>query len=172
MANFIGWSLPGIFYLFPNDRTPFWKFSSRLSWFKTWFGERISDIYDTADFRHDISSQLPFRTLLHVSKLAARNVTGATHFGSLIGDSTPSESRDNDQPPIGPLQGCVPLWRVMIGCVCLCGGFFIVIKCDRRWSLAWGIGFVFSGSFLSLDTPIATTQSNKTDNGHFITAKV
>jgi hypothetical protein len=60
--------------------------------------------------------------LLHQSNLSKRSIR---HFFStfsslpslyrLPADGTNSGKRREDQPPIGPFEGCVPLWRVDVG---------------------------------------------------------
>jgi hypothetical protein len=66
---------------------------------------------------------------------------------------TPSQSSYNDQPPIGPFEGCVPLWRVGtgFGLICLAAGLFIVaVRRENGWlALLCGL-LVLVGSFIWL----------------------
>jgi len=52
---------------------------------------------------------------LHLSRSAG-------HFSTLIGHSQTSKEGDSNQPPLGPLDGCVPLWRLVIGVIGVVGG--------------------------------------------------
>jgi hypothetical protein len=55
-------------------------------------------------------------------------------------------------PPFGPFEGCVPMWRLVVGVIGVLLGFVIAL-CDRRgrrWSLLLG-GFIFiAGSLIWL----------------------
>ena len=111
---------------------------------------RFSDINDTANFRHNVSSQLPFRTFLSVIQLFPHCPSSLAGFFSLLPNSQSSEGSNDDQPPIGPFEGCVEPWRAIFGCLCLCFGYVIVVKGDNRLSLVCGAGFVLTGTFIWL----------------------
>ena len=52
----------------------------------------------------------------------------------LPADDTESREGRKDQPPIGPFEGCVPLWRVGVGfgLICLALGLFVYgVRADR-----------------------------------------
>ena len=63
-----------------------------------------------------------------------------------------SESKDY-QPPVGPFEGCVPLWRVGVGfgLICVAFGLFIwAVRCDNGW-LMIGCWLIFvAGSLIWL----------------------
>jgi hypothetical protein len=52
---------------------------------------------------------------------------GSSRFYRLPANYTPGQSSYDNQPPIGPFEGCVPLWRVGVGLglICLAAGWFV-----------------------------------------------
>ena len=52
---------------------------------------------------------------------------GTSHLSGLVGDGQASQGRDDNQPPLGLFEGCTPLWRGFLGCICLVGGFGLVL---------------------------------------------
>jgi IS1 family transposase len=80
---------------------------------------------------------------------------GASHLSGLICDGQPGEDCDNNEPPVrgfyGPFDGCVPIWRAIVGCIGLCAGYIAIFKIEsRRWALCLGLILSGGGSFIWL----------------------
>jgi hypothetical protein len=89
---------------------------------------------------------------------------GKRHFTSLIRNSQASEGSYYYQPPIGPFEGCVPMWRAVVGCLCLCCGFLAVVKGNGGLSVIGGVGLVLGGTFVWL-TGNSNCDSAQKHNG-------
>ncbi len=70
---------------------------------------------------------------LHMPSLYTHSLSSAPHLPRLISNSKASKDSYNDQPPLGPFEGCTPAWRAVVGCFCLVGGFGIVLFSPDRW---------------------------------------
>jgi len=80
---------------------------------------------------------------------------GAGHLSGLIPDSAASQECDDNEPPVrgfyGPFDGCVPIWRAIVGCVGLCAGYIAIFKIEsRRWGLCLCLILSGGGSFVWL----------------------
>ena len=75
--------------------------------------------------------------------IAAHLLCGVGHFFGLISNSATREERYEDQPPVGlfygPLDGCVPIWRVIVGFSGLCAGYIAIFKIGHP---GWGLGLL------------------------------
>lgn len=58
---------------------------------------------------------------------------------SRLFSNVPRRDGCNDrQDPIGPLNGCIPLWRAILSGVCFLGGIYLVGECKGRLTLRLG----------------------------------
>ncbi len=75
---------------------------------------------------------------------------GTSSFDSLPADDSKSDEPYTNKPPFGPFEGCVPLWRVGIGCAYMFGGVVVMYRRNRRLVFGCGCGLPSIGSFLWL----------------------
>jgi hypothetical protein len=90
--------------------------------------------------------------LLHKLNLSKRSIrrplsalSSFPGFYRLPADDSNGGKCSQNQPPIGPFEGCVPLWRVGtgFGLICLAGGLFVwAVRRNNGW-LALFCGFLF-----------------------------
>jgi len=71
-------------------------------------------------------------------------------FVGLPRNENKGEETNNDEPPFGPFEGCVPPWRVAIGFCGMCLGVLVIIRSNRRIYFLWGALFILSGSLIWL----------------------
>src|SRR5258708_24296954 len=99
-----------------------------------------------------------FYPLTKVSFLQSSTVPhgfrGAFHLSRLIGNSEAREGSDDDKPPFGPLEGCIPLRRAGLGCICICAGFVAVLLGDGVKSVTCGFLLVLGGTVVWLGQKI------------------
>ncbi len=99
----------------------------------------------------------------------AHRLSGTLHFSGLVSNCEASEGGDDDQPPVGPLEGCVPFWRAGVGCFCMCAGLgFILFSRDAwgRWLPLSGGGILFffgTGVWLTGHYRCDSTKSQHSD---------
>ncbi len=104
--------------------------------------------------------QLPFHSVelsLHDGSLSiyrphaiSGTFNGFFGFVSLQSNKNESQSSNNNEPPFGPFEGGVPLWRVMVG---VCGMVVdaVIIICSRRKSiLIFGALLILTGTLIWL----------------------
>jgi hypothetical protein len=78
------------------------------------------------------------------------SVAAAARLKRLPADYDSGQSRDDHNPPIGLLQGCVPIWRVGtgFGLICVAIGLFFWRGRDDGWLAIGCVLIVFVGSLV------------------------
>jgi IS1 family transposase len=87
---------------------------------------------------------------LHLPDLISHSFGSASHLFSLVEDSQSCNACDNNQPPFGPFEGCVPLWRAIVGTLGMVSGFVVIFRGRARWTFWFGALFFWGGSFVWL----------------------
>jgi IS1 family transposase len=90
---------------------------------------------------------------------------GTTSLPRLPTNESCRQGGNNNQPPVGALEGCVPAWRAIIGCILTCCGFLIIIKGDGTRSIICGCCCILGGTFIWLGKKVdceAVQQGNET----------
>jgi IS1 family transposase len=85
-------------------------------------------------------------------------------FSRLPANESSSQGRDNNQPPVGPLEECVPVWRACLGCFCLLCGFLVIAKGDGFPSVICGLALVLGGTFIWLGKKVACENTYSGSN--------
>ena len=126
---------------------------------------------------HDAALSLHLgRLILHNSGLSIYRthtispaLDSQLRFVGLQGYENESQKSNNYQPPIGPFEGCVPLWRVAIGFFGMCFGAFVMFKSGRRFTFLTGALLVLVSSLIWLTghQDCKQEQSQKTDSCEF-----
>jgi IS1 family transposase len=102
-------------------------------------------------------------------QLAIHDFSCSRHLSRLGSDGRTSERGNQYQPP---LRGCVPVWRVALGSLCLVCGFVVIIRGRWHWSALCGGCLILGGTILWLGNKVdcAQTQNgNENDSFHRIT---
>lgn len=81
-----------------------------------------------------------FNLLVHCIYTSGSCLSGLLGFPRLPTDDYEGHSANHYQEPIGPFEGCVPMWRVVIGFVGLVGGTIFGIKGISYRRLFGGLG--------------------------------
>jgi hypothetical protein len=161
--------------------------SERCEWniqkFQPCFGQHFISGYAARINEFDINSN--FSTFDHIHKWAssradhqARAQAFRPQFNSivhsfgrsgrlagLVDNRAESKYRGNEQPPFGLFEGCVPMWRVIVGfLICVSSGYLLFFNHDRDWLFWLGIGLFLLGSFIWLGGNEAC-QDADADNG-------
>jgi len=113
----------------------------------------------------------------HQLSLVSHDIGGFSHFFSLVNNGSSGKRGDNNNPPIGPFEGCVPPWRIIVGLVGCVGGAFILMFTDRQCFFFLGAGVFVVGSGVWLtghrrcqDTD--ETYRDRTAHGETVSQKV
>ena len=61
------------------------------------------------------------------------------------------------QPPIGPFEGCVPLWRLALGLLGVVSGYIVIFKGKARWTFWFGVCLSLGGTLIWLTGHIFCT---------------
>ncbi len=87
---------------------------------------------------------------LHHHSISHR-LGGLGSFLSLVDNRTKSENSGDEQPPFGPFEGCVPMWRFSLGfAFCLLSGYFLFFNHNRDGFFWLGAGLFILGSLIWL----------------------
>ena len=94
-------------------------------------------------------------------------------FLSLVDNRTKSENSGDEQPPFGPFEGCVPMWRFSLGfAFCLLSGYFLLFNHNRDGFFWLGAGLFILGSLIWLGRNKACENTYRNYGANRIVHKV
>lgn len=77
-----------------------------------------------------------------------RGFSSNTGKEGLPSEYSNSNSSKNHLPPFGPLEGCVPRWRVAIGAISMVGGIIFALRTRSERRFFGGLGIFAGGVFV------------------------
>jgi len=100
--------------------------------------------------RFQINSQSsPFFAYEYLNVIL-RDLDGSSSFVGLPADKTERRKTNENEPPFGPFDGCVPLWRVIVGFFGMCFGAFVIYKSNSGRRFLLGLLLIYIASLIWL----------------------
>lgn len=120
---------------------------------------------------------LQSEAILGSFRAAFHSLSGASHLSRLNPDDKASSCRDQQKPPIGPLEGCVPLWRAGVGAFCILCSYAVVWWGRGRLRIPAALALIVGGTAIWLGKKVdcANTQNgseNTSFHGIIVTQKL
>jgi hypothetical protein len=79
------------------------------------------------------------------------NFGSAASLPALPAEEAKSQKSNHNEPPFGPFDGCVPIWRVAVGVLGMFGGALVIfLSNDHRWLFGLGVLLMAVGTVVWL----------------------